>query len=172
MPLAAWLSAALAAAVRAGPLSEVEITADPVQKGQQIYTVRMRPAETRKYDKLVFECVYRQDLPWEMTNEARRIKIHEPASFTYPRKDVKMTEDLDCYISFRVPIGMELLQETWGKTLFDPCQPVRISRMRISGIVSNAPLWTVEVEADGLHKLGDSSASPPAEGKKPDKPSN
>ena len=139
----------------AGGVREVEISYDPPARGQQIYTVRLRPDLTCSYDKILFECVLHQEFQWAVTNEQKRIKIHEPAIFTFRRPDVKLVDDLDCFISFRVPVALEKLKEIYGLTAFRTNVPVTVSRMKISGIVSNQPLWVIDTPAAGFHKVAD-----------------
>jgi hypothetical protein len=153
------LSLAMPALVFAEGVSEIEITPDPPENGKQIFTVRLRPDVTRTYEKIVFECVYQQQFAWDSTNEATRVRVHEPEVFTYPRKDVKLVDDLDHFISFRVPIGMDKLIAIYGLTAFKTNVPVRVARMRITAIADRAPAWSHEVEAKGLHQIGGGAAA-------------
>ena len=153
-----------------GAIEEVEITPDPPFDGQQVFTVRLRPATTQICDKIVFDCFLRQEFNWELTNQERRVKANE-AMFTYRRKDVKLVEDLDYYISFRVPVSMDKLINIYGVTAFRTNAPVSVTRMRISGIVGHDTVWSFETEAKGLHQIGAAEAEPPkAVGKADDPP--
>lgn len=136
----------------AGPLTEVEITPDPVQNGSQILTFRMTPGETRTYDVLVFDCVYHQEFVPKTSDRTDQKKVHEPQAFTVRRRDVKMVEDLDVNISFRVPVDLDRLKEIYGPTAFDPEHPVTISRVKISAMVSGVVVWWYEFEAKGVHR--------------------
>lgn len=136
----------------AGPLTEVEITPDPVQNGSQIFTLRMTPGETRTYDVLVFDCVYHQEFVPKTSDRTDRKKAHEPQAFTVRRRDVKMVEELDVNISFRVPIALDRLKEMYGPNAFDPEHPVTISRIKISAMNSGVVVWWYEFDAKGLHR--------------------
>ena len=137
---------------QAGPLTEVEITPDPVQNGSQIFTLRMTPGETRTIDTLVFECVYHQEFVPRTSDQSSSKIAHEPEVFTVRRKDVKMIEELDVNISFRVPISLARLTEMYGTTAFNPAIPVTVSRIRVSAVVKGDVIWRYEFDAKGLHK--------------------
>lgn len=143
---------------QAGPLTEVEITPDPVQNGSQIFTVRMTPGETRTYELLTFDCIYHQEFIPRTSDPKTQKKVHEPEVFTVRRKDVKMVEELDVNISFRVPLDLAKLQEMYGLNAFNPEHPITVSRMRISAIKSGVVVWWYEFEADGLHKPKETGA--------------
>jgi hypothetical protein len=147
------LALGLPGLARAQGVKEVEISNDSPEGGQQIYTVRLRPAQTRAYQKIVFDCVLHQEFPWENTDGGKTNKVHEPAVFTYSRKMAKLTEDLDFFASFRVPVGMQKLLDIYGASTFNTNYPVTVSRMKISGYVKNERVWSFETEAKGLHQL-------------------
>lgn len=136
----------------AGPLTEVEITPDPVRNGSQVLTVRMTPGETCTYDSLVFDCVYHQEFVPRTSDNGKTLKVHEPEVFTVRRRDVKMVEELDVNISFKVPVDPARLKEMYGPNAFNPDVPVTISRIRISAMKNGAVAWWYEFEARGLHK--------------------
>ena len=136
----------------AGPLTEVEITPDPVQNGTQIITLRMTPGETETLDLLVFDCVYHQEFVAQTSDQDSRKKVHEPEVFTVRRKDVKMVEELDVNISFRVPVDMAKLSEMYGSTAFNPKYPVTISRIKVSAVRGGVVVWWYEFDAKGLYK--------------------
>ena len=152
--LAVWL-ACLPLVSAADWLSEVEITRDPVKKGEQEYTVRLLPNKTHQCDKVVFECVYRQEFPWENARGKVYTKIHEPVPFTYRSRDVRLVADLDNYTNFRVPIGLELLAKAYGDKVFNKDYPVTIARIRITGSSASGVLWQHELKVPGLHKVGE-----------------
>ena len=156
---------------RAGELREIEITPDPPDpRGLQIYTLRLRPDANEECDKIVFECMYHQEFPWDMTNETTRIRVIEPAFFTYQRKDVKLVEDLDYYVSFRVPVGMPLLQEKYGATTFNTNFPVTVSRIKLKATAKGKTIWCYEVAAQGLHDVANEAGTElPKEAKPEDK---
>jgi len=139
----------------AGPLSEVEITPDPVQNGSQIFTFRMTPGETKTYDLLIFDCIYHQEFVPKTSDQVTRKKVHEPEVFTVRRRDVKMIEELDVNISFRVPVDMAKLIEIYGSTAFDPKYPVTVSRIKISAVNGGVVVWWYEFESKGLFKPAD-----------------
>ena len=146
--------ALVAAALRvaASPLAEVEITPDPVQNGSQIITVRMTPGESKTYDLLVFDCIYHQEFVPDTSDRTTRAKAHEPEVFTIRRRDVKMVEELDVNISFRVPLDLARLKEMYGETAFDPKYPVTVSRLRVTAMLGDAVAWRYEFPAKGTHK--------------------
>ena len=144
--------ACLAITGKAEPLTEVEIIPDPVQNGSQIFTLRMTPGETRTYDTLVLDCVYHQEFVPKTSDRTDQKKMHEPQVFTVRRRDVKMVDELDVNISFRVPVDLGRLKEMYGPTVFDPDHPVTISRIKISAMNSGVVVWWYEFEARGLHR--------------------
>ncbi len=149
------LSLAMPGAALSGPIREIEISPDPVQGGKQVFTVRIRPSETHVCERIVIECAYHQELPWVDASGASYTKTNEPAAFTYRRPDVRLVDDLDCFISFTVPVSLARLRETYGPTLFDPAQPITISRLRIDGISDGVAKWSYVLEARGLHRVAE-----------------
>lgn len=144
--LGCWLAAAQAA-----DIAEVEITADPPAEGHQIYTVRLRPGKTQTLDKVLFECTLRQEFlgaaPGSTNVEKRVI---ESSVFSYRRREVKLVEDLDCFISFRVPVALARIQEIFGDSAYAPRHPITVSKMRISGLdTADTCIWRFETEARG-----------------------
>lgn len=135
----------------ADPVREIEITSTPPRDGQLIMDVRLTPGQTAQYEKLTFECVLRQEFPSEATHRKRELNIHEPAAFTYRRKDVKMVEDLDTHINFKVPISFDRLVEIYGQTTFNTNFPVTVSRVVISAM-SKALSWSYDIPANGVHR--------------------
>lgn len=150
-PLAAVLLTLATAG--AEPVREIEITSNPPDPatGQQLFNVRLTPDETAEYERISFDCVLRQAFTDQATHTKSSMKIHEPAVFTYRRKDVKMVQDLDTHISFRIPVGHQRLQEIFGQTAFNTNYPVTVDRMVIT--TSGPQLsWTNEVPASGVHR--------------------
>ena len=135
----------------AEPVREVTIVPDPVQNGIQVFDVCLTPGETQTYDKLTFDCVLHQEFPQSTTEKRNGIQVHEPAVFTYRRNEVKMVEDLDVHVSFRVPVSIERLREIYGATTFNVNFPVSVPRMKISALVNNIVIWSFEVKAEGRH---------------------
>lgn len=144
---AALLAATLVARADDEPqyLKNAEITIDPPEKHLQVVTVRLLPGVTRNYTMLSFDCIYRQEYPW--TNSAGRVlkRVTEPIHFTYERPNVKLTDDLDAYVSFKMPIGTEMLRERFGKTTFRENVPVTVPRIRVVARDEFAQVWVYEL---------------------------
>ena len=139
----------------AEPVKEVEVIPDEIKNGQRDYTVRMRPVVDDVYDDIFFECVYHQEFEWTNADGKKSQKVHEPAAFTYKRHKVKFTADLDCFISFRVPVSPERLAAIYGDTMFTPNVPITVSSIKISAFNGNKKLWQIEVPAEkGIHFPG------------------
>ena len=151
---------ACVAVAAAGPVREFEITPDPVQGDQQVFTVRITPGETRVYDKMLFECIYHQEFASQTTEAQGSKVIHEPESFTYRRRDVKLVDDLDTHISFRVPISRAKLTEMFGPTAFNTNAPVTIAHMVISAFTAEGKAWSYDLKAEGLRKFDDADPAP------------
>ena len=132
-------------------LRTVKISLDPVEDGQQIVTVCITPAKTVEYDQVVFDCVYHQQFPWKDERGRTLSKIIEPVVFTYRRAPLKLTADLDAYVSFRVPVSYARLADAYGLNTFATNAPILIDRLRIHGDRENAKLWEQELKAPGLH---------------------
>lgn len=135
----------------ADPVREIEITSTPPKDGLLIVDVRITPGQTAQYERMTFDCVLRQEFPSEATHLKRETKVHEPAFFTYRRKDIKMVEDLDTHISFKVPVSIGRLMEIYGITTFNTNFPVSVSRIVISAS-SKTLSWTYDIPANGVHK--------------------
>ena len=144
---------------QAGPVREIESTPDPVGNGQQVYTVRIKPGETRTYDLVTFACAYRQEFVRQTAAAAGSKTVNEPAAFTYRRKNVRLVDDLDTYISFRVPMGIRQLQDIYGRTTFHTNALIAISHITITAFVSEHEAWSFDVAASGLHAFEE--AAPP-----------
>ncbi|MGI6496261.1 MAG: hypothetical protein ACOX5G_09270 [Kiritimatiellia bacterium] len=149
-------------------LDEAEFTLDPPgADGIQIVNARLAPSRTVGYDQLRFECVYHQEVPWKDSDGKQSVKIVEPVTFTYRRPDVRLVHELDFHCSFRVPIALEKLVETYGKGVFGPKEDVVIDRIRLSGVQGGKTLWTQEFKVPGLHEVVDAPPEKPEE-KPPD----
>ena len=144
----------------AGPVSEIEVTPDPLKNGNQIFTFRFSPAETRTYDVIVFDCTYHQEFPNPSSHQPNAIKIIEPAVFTYRSRDVKMVDSLDCNISFRVPRDIQKLVESYGEHLFNTNYPAIISRIKVTAFEKETALWSYELKPEGLQEIPDSPPNP------------
>jgi hypothetical protein len=139
--------------------SEIEVRSEPEANGQKDYTVRFKPIRTHQCDHVLFECVYRQELPWVEADGQKSTRIHEPVRHSYRRTAVKFVNDLDNYISFRVPVSLERLQQAFGLDAFDAGHPITVPRMWITGATSTQTLWRFEVRTDATNAIGD--AAPP-----------
>lgn len=139
----------------AAPVSEIEVTPDPLKNGSQIFTIRFIPADTRTYEKLVFECTYRQEYPNLSSHQPAGNKVVEPAVFAYRTRDVKMVDSLDCNISFRVPIDVQKLQEIYGEHLFNTNYPAVVSKIKVTAFEKETALWTYELKPSGLQEFPD-----------------
>jgi hypothetical protein len=157
--LAAMLCATFACACLADEfLHSVKIGIEPPDDGQQILNLCFLPAKTVEYDQVVFECVYRQQIPWQDERGKRVTKTIEPVFFTYRRPSVRMVADLDCNISFRVPVSLQRLIENYGEHSFATNAPVAIDRLRIAGERGQARLWEQELKVPGKYVI---QAKPP-----------
>ena len=138
---------------RAGWISEIEISSEPTEDGQVDYSVRILPGKTHQCDKIVFECVYHQKFPWENARGKKYIKVHEPVSFAYRRRDVGLVDSLDTHISFRVPLSRKRLVAAYGDKVFQKEYPITISRMKITATSAGETRWSYDLKADGMHDL-------------------
>ncbi|MCK5528937.1 MAG: hypothetical protein KAI74_04585 [Kiritimatiellae bacterium] len=145
---------AVSAFAQVSKISEVEIKSDPEKDGQRDFTVRILPAVTHKCEEIIFECVYRQQFPWENLQGKKYVKTHEPVAFSYYRHDVRLVADLDKYISFRVPMSMKLLEKAYGDKTFNKDYPVTIGRLKITAKRGKVVLWSYDLEAGGVFKVG------------------
>ena len=147
-----WL---LSAAAYAGPISEIEINSEPEKDGQRDFSVRFMPGKTHQCDDIVFECVYRQQFPWENLQGKKYTKIYEPVSFTYYSHNVRMVADLDKYISFRVPMSIERLKKAYGEKTFNEKYPVTVGHIKIKALRGKEVIWSYDLEAGGVFKGSD-----------------
>jgi len=130
---------------------EIEIFSEPAPKGHADYSIRFTPARTHRCTRIVFECVYQQKFPWKRADGKRVMKIHEPARFSYTRKEVKAVNDLDLQVSFRVPVSLGNLQRIYGKKTFNAKAPVTVARVAMTGYDGTGVLWSYELKAPGKH---------------------
>lgn len=145
--------------LHAGPVSEIEVTPDPVKNGQQIFTVKFVPSQTYTYDKLVFDCTYRQEFPNPSSHQPTGTKVIEPAVFTYRTRDVKMVDSLDCNISFRVPIEVNKLLEIYGPHSFNTNYPAVVSKIKVTASDREVALWSYELKPGGLHEYPEATST-------------
>ena len=158
-------------------LTSAEVAFDPPgDDGMQVVTVRMAPGVTRSYDKLRFECVYSQSALW--TNSAGVVRMKTtvaPVRFPYERESLRLTTELDAYVSFRFPIGEDDLRRRFGNTAFRPGVPIRVVRILVSGISRDRVLWTYALPTGpGMHPVTDAQRvdlrKAPAETPRPPSP--
>jgi hypothetical protein len=138
----------------------IEIVADPVKDGERIYTFRFAPERTQDYDYISFECVYHQEIPWVNPRGEKYIKIHEPVTFTYRRKNVRLVADLDYYISFRVPFDYEDLCNRHGPNVFHANYPITVSRIKVTAVTNNVPAWSIELPSEGKFEVSEKLGKP------------
>ncbi len=133
----------------------IDIAVEPGPASQDEYTVRLTPNRTQRYDELQFECVYHQEFPWVDVRGRKYQKILEPVSFLFRRSNIELVNDLDAYVSFRVPMGQEVLRKKYGEHVFNPDYPITVSRLKIRGIVEAKPLWVIELPPTGKHVVAE-----------------
>lgn len=148
-----FLFLTFASIAHAHPFSEVEVTPDPVKNGHQIFTFRFTPTETYSYEKIVFGCTYHQEFPSQSSHHPTGNKIVEPGVFSYRARDVKMVDSLDCNISFRVPMDIKKLIETYGEHSFKTNYPAIISKIKVTAFEKETVLWSYELKPEGLQEF-------------------
>lgn len=130
------------------PLENIEVTAEPPTPLERIViNVRWTPTRSVTYDRIEFECTLRQDVDWPARDGSGVIKKpYEPLSYRYRRETVRMIKDLDQYIQFPVPVGLEELRRSYGATTFPFDAPVRISRIRVTAYLGEERVWVFRHE--------------------------
>lgn len=144
----------------ADPVREIEITPDPAAGSQQIFNIRIKPGETRFYDRMTFDCTYRQEFVSQATDTPGAKVVNEQYSYTYRAREIKLVDDLDKNIAFRVPVGLPKLKEMFGLTAFTTNSPVTVSQIRITAFTAEGKAWSYDLKAEGLHKLETAPAQP------------
>lgn len=127
----------------------LDITTEPEDTGKVIYTVMITPGRTDTIELLTFECTYHQKFPFEDSTGKKVNKIHEPVSFTYKTRNIKLVNELDSYINFRVPLTLELLKPIFGEKTFDEKSPITVSTIKITAKNGKDILWEYTVPASG-----------------------
>jgi len=148
----AGVAAALLGAVAAGAagVKLAEVKSDPpAASGKQVWSFRFTPGETRDYEQIVFECVLKQEYTKRGSDGSVRKMSVEPATFVYREKNVRMVEDLDKHISFWVPLGMDDIQQAYGK-MFQTNAPVTVSRFKVTAIAEGKEAWSIELPNAGV----------------------
>lgn len=128
---------------------EMEIKSEPEADGQKVFMIRFTPDRTVTYDELVFECVYRQEMPWEDIRGKKFTKVIEPVTFKFRRASVPFVNDLDADVNFKVPVSYARLADKFGITTFNKSYPISVNRIRISATSGGAPVWEVELAGEG-----------------------
>ena len=142
-------------------LRTVQILIEKPDDGQQILNLRFTPNKSAEYDQLLFECVYRQQFPWQDEHGKTVTKVLEPVVFTYHRPSVKMVADLDLNLSFRVPVSYARLAEAFGADTFRTNAPIVIDRLRIFAERGEARLWELELKVPGKYEIPTRAPKPP-----------
>lgn len=150
MVVVVTLFCALAAVASADPykILELDIAREDEGTGKTIFTVHMLPGQTEKFDKIEYIVVYHQDFPFEDSRGNKYHKIHEPAKFKYTRRDIKLVEDLDNYVNFRVPTSRERLIILYGKFAFHSKYPITEPRIIIRAYDNGEVAWEHEISTD------------------------
>ncbi len=136
-------------------IKDVSVTADPLTKKQRVVVnIRFMPAETKDYEKVVFQCTLRQifEMPDASKESGKIIKIYEPVKFEYIRKNVRMVRQLAKYIHFPVPVGLEELRESYGKLTFRRNIPVTVSHVKIIAYIDGKEVWAIEEDVRKVEK--------------------
>ena len=127
----------------AGPLTELQLTADPPGPRMHIHSVRFLPAETRTYDEVSFTCRYRQTFTQPDGQGGVTNKTHTPGfPFVYREKQVRLVAGLDHYIAFRVPVNIEELRSQFGKTTFVTNAPVTVPEVTVRALWGGKEAWS------------------------------
>lgn len=143
-------------------LQETEVTQDPPVDGRRVVTVRLLPARTATYDELRFECPLQQIYAWTNSRGESTIKTNTPVLFTHRRPTVTLTDDLDAYINFRVPVSYERLARAYGEKTFRADQRVIIPHLRIQARRDGNVVWEHQVPAQGITRGGPAVGPDPA----------
>lgn len=133
----------------------IAVTAEPPVDGLRDFTVQLRPRVTHECDKVVVECIYRQEFPWQDARGKPVTKIHEPVRFVYRRQDVRFVNDLDTYISLRVPVSRPRLERMYGNRVFNKDVPVSVQRVRVAGLCTAGERWSYELDVDKHYQAED-----------------
>ncbi len=137
------------AAMAQGWLQEIEVTQDPPDAGRRVLTVRLLPSRTAHYDELRFSCDLQQVYNWTDSRGSTTVKTNTPVQFTHRRPNLTLTDDLDYYANFRVPISYERLSKAYGEKTFRPGDPVTIPTIVIQARAKGQLVWEQRVPAKG-----------------------
>lgn len=124
---------------------DVKVTLDPRSAKERIVVnAHFKPIETRKYERIVFECTLRQTLKLPAYDGGKREKVYEPVKFEYCRKNVRMIKQMKKHIHFPVPVGLEELREKYGSLTFKFDDPVTVSHVKIEAYSEGSKVWQIE----------------------------
>ena len=149
-------------------LATVGISLDPPDGQQQVVSLVIKPVKSAEYDRLIFECIYRQKIPWTDERGRAMTKVIEPVTFTFRRAQVKLVAELDYYCNFRAPYGYVKLTQDFGLNTFAKDGAIVIDRVRITGEIEGKKVWSHEFKAPGQHEVPAAKPPPPP----PQKPKN
>jgi hypothetical protein len=130
---------------------ELKVTREDEDTGKSIFTIRTLPGKTVVYDKIDYKITYHQEFDFEDSRGNKYHKIHEPAVFKYSAKNVKMVEDLDNYINFRVPVSRERLKVIYGTLTFHPKYPISIPQIEITAFFKKKLVWKYTVKVNEIY---------------------
>lgn len=122
-------------------IKELDITREDEDTGKSIFSVHILPGETKKFDKIEYILTYHQEFPFEDSRGGKYQKIHDPAEFKYTRAKVKLVEDLDHYVNFRVPVSRDRLKIIYGILTFHPKYPITIPEIKIQAFDDGELAW-------------------------------
>mgnify|MGYP000871090508 CR=1 FL=1 len=143
-------------------IATIGITIDQPDGNQQVVSLAFKPVKTAVYDKLVFECIYRQEMPWTDERGKPITKVIEPVTFVYRRANVKLVAELDFFCNFRAPYGYDKLTQDFGLNTFaKEGGPITIDRLRISGEIDGKRVWQYELKAGKVHEIQPEKAPEP-----------
>jgi hypothetical protein len=140
---------AAAGSAAEGWFRAVEVGCETSVEDKLDVTVRFTPCRSHECSRIVFDCFYHQEFPWEDIRGRQYTKIHEPVSFQYQRDQTKFVNDLDVYVSFRVPVGRALLESKYGPKTFNKDSPITVTHLRVTGYADDKPLWTYDLPSKG-----------------------
>ncbi len=136
------------------PLKTFSASVDQPERGRQTVTVRMIPSATRTYDELLFEAVLGQRFMFKRADGSRKMRTFKPATFTYRDKNVRLVEDLEKYISFRVPVGQDEAKKAFGVKTFRDGVVIEILEIKIEAKFEGSTLWREKVKVDDEKETG------------------
>ncbi len=122
-------------------IEELQVTREDEDNGKSIFTVFIRPGETASLDRIEYLVPYHQSFPFEDSRGNSYDKTHGPAVFKYTRQKVKLVEDLDDHVNFRVPVSLDRLKVIYGNLTFHPDYPILIPKIKIVAYSRGKVIW-------------------------------